>query len=331
MPNLTAFVLKPLLLLFEAKLESKITGGLLHKKSKKLEYFVLGDEYKQVVAPKKIEYSGEDANVLINDLCIKQFADIDCSHYTLAPLGQEVFTTDGKLLGTVSDLELDDEFICTALLINKERISTSKIITFGDNIVLTKGKRSPKIVKYISKKIKYPKNDDISVKILDEEYDDDSSSEFEDNYPVTEPISLAQAIKSERLKQSLVLENDNIPINVQAQSFENSADNDESPPAIDNSNQSSTEVNNNTAQNELNITPENRVTQGTRKFALNEMHNPFRIISNYSFLLGRLVTKTIFSFNRELIVKEGEVITTPVVERARHAGKLVELTLNSKK
>lgn len=400
MPNLSDYVSKPILLLFEAKLESKISGGIMHKKSKRLEYFLLGDDYNRAVAPKKIEFPGDDANVLINDLWIKHISDVDCSHHTITPLGKQVFSTDGKLLGIVTDLVLNDEFVCTTLLLEQERIAANKIIAFGDDIVLVKGKRSPKITKYIAKKIKYPETDDIKVKVLDEQAVE-NDEDFEDDYPITKPITLAQAILD-------VPENDTTPLSVQALEHSKTIDKSNSSQAVQSSQksvdadtadkQSETKLTADTAEktnnnrenavadkgdsvadkqaenaktaNNAKLTADNaekpkqteltddkqaeclvecemqelcddadentlqnikanqnRVSQG-RWF---EFPNPFRIISNYGFLLGRLVTKTIFSFNRELIVKEGDVITTPIVERARHAGKLVELTLNSKK
>lgn len=61
-----------------------------------------------------------------------------------------------------------------------------------------------------------------------------------------------------------------------------------------------------------------------------DYHVPARLISDYSFLLGRLIIADIFSYGGEPIVKRGETVTTDTVERARRYGKLAELTLNSK-
>lgn len=56
---------------------------------------------------------------------------------------------------------------------------------------------------------------------------------------------------------------------------------------------------------------------------------PPRIITDYTFLLGRKVTKNIRSAG-EIIILENTVIDDSVVKTARHNGKLVELTINSK-
>lgn len=58
---------------------------------------------------------------------------------------------------------------------------------------------------------------------------------------------------------------------------------------------------------------------------------PKRVVSDYSFLLGRRVVKDIPSKNMAILIKAGDVVTVDVVEKARKHGKLVELTVNSKK
>lgn len=50
--------------------------------------------------------------------------------------------------------------------------------------------------------------------------------------------------------------------------------------------------------------------------------------TNNIFLVGRKVTKDIFTFNNELLVKSGTTITERIVRLARLNGKLRELALN---
>ena len=52
-------------------------------------------------------------------------------------------------------------------------------------------------------------------------------------------------------------------------------------------------------------------------------------LPEYAFLLGRTVLKDIGK--ESAVAKGGEVVTADVIRRARESGKLVELTLNSKK
>ncbi|MGI6702192.1 MAG: PRC-barrel domain-containing protein [Christensenellales bacterium] len=57
---------------------------------------------------------------------------------------------------------------------------------------------------------------------------------------------------------------------------------------------------------------------------------PARIISDYSFLLDRLVLQDVFSLSGELIIPANTRITPDTVETARRHGKLVELTVGSR-
>jgi len=57
---------------------------------------------------------------------------------------------------------------------------------------------------------------------------------------------------------------------------------------------------------------------------------PARIISDYSFLLNRLVLQDVYSTTGELIIPANTRITVQTVETARKHGKLVELTVGSR-
>ena len=57
---------------------------------------------------------------------------------------------------------------------------------------------------------------------------------------------------------------------------------------------------------------------------------PQREVTNYSFLIGRYTTKDILNFNGEIIVKQNTKINTFVLDKAKHFGKLKELTAFSK-
>jgi len=291
MPKLSSIIKKPLLLLYEVKLTEELFGGLINVKTKKLEYYAFGDACNPfLIAPKKIERVGENALILINDLYIKRASDIDLSKLAVTPLGKKVYSSDGKFFGTVTDIEINDENICTDMYIGEEKIALDSVLEFGD-IVLTKGGWCPKICKYVPKKVKSPKKaQTIRVKMLDGEQQAAQQSDIGDDYPQTQPITLAQAIREE----ARILSEERLSARLPAEEDATPSEQDKIP----------------TEQRE-------------------DPHIP-RIISSYGFLLGRIVTKNIFSYNRELLINEGDVVTEPVVEKARSAGKLVELTLHSK-
>lgn len=62
-----------------------------------------------------------------------------------------------------------------------------------------------------------------------------------------------------------------------------------------------------------------------------DIHTPTRIICDYEFLLGRVLTKDLTTYSNKLIAQKGEIVSDDIVNKARLNGKLVELTLNSSK
>ena len=57
---------------------------------------------------------------------------------------------------------------------------------------------------------------------------------------------------------------------------------------------------------------------------------PARIISDYSFLLGRVLSCNLTSYTGAIIAKEGTIVDDALVEKSRRYGKLVDLVLISK-
>lgn len=55
-----------------------------------------------------------------------------------------------------------------------------------------------------------------------------------------------------------------------------------------------------------------------------------KIITDFRFLIGRIINKDILALNGELIAKKNSVITKDLINKASHFGKLVEITRYSK-
>lgn len=60
-----------------------------------------------------------------------------------------------------------------------------------------------------------------------------------------------------------------------------------------------------------------------------DTHTPTRVICDYEFLLGRVLSQNLDTYANQPIAKKGDIVTDEIVNKARLAGKLVELTLNS--
>lgn len=55
-----------------------------------------------------------------------------------------------------------------------------------------------------------------------------------------------------------------------------------------------------------------------------------RRYGDFSFLIGKIVDKTITNFQGELMIKQGERVTNTILRQAKVSGKLIELCLHTK-
>lgn len=86
----------------------------------------------------------------------------------------------------------------------------------------------------------------------------------------------------------------------------------------------------NEADDEDNAAPLPKEFKGATARIITGGKLPQKLISDYSFLLGRVVTANIYNMRKELVIKKQTLVTVDTVIRARKAGKLLELTLNSR-
>jgi len=63
---------------------------------------------------------------------------------------------------------------------------------------------------------------------------------------------------------------------------------------------------------------------------LTSLTAPKRIITDYRFLLNRMLSDNIILSNGEVLIRKGSKINSKIIEKARTFGKLVELTQKSK-
>lgn len=70
---------------------------------------------------------------------------------------------------------------------------------------------------------------------------------------------------------------------------------------------------------------------GSEAYSYDDSRTPTRVICDYEFLLGRTLGADLTTYTGELIARQNSIVTDATVEKARKAGKLVELTLNSVK
>ncbi|MDR2267592.1 MAG: hypothetical protein LBE09_08470 [Christensenellaceae bacterium] len=87
--------------------------------------------------------------------------------------------------------------------------------------------------------------------------------------------------------------------------------------------------NNLTVDNILKMPKTNRQSYVSIKPLYAESDNKLTLSNDFNFLVGRRVEREITDITRTFVVKEGTVVTTAIVNAARRAGKLADLTINS--
>ena len=84
------------------------------------------------------------------------------------------------------------------------------------------------------------------------------------------------------------------------------------------------------SQEEMRISLAPIVEANTENTELSEETKKTFMLGEYEFLLGRKVLKEVSS-NGEIVAEKGEIVRAETIKNAREKGKLVELTVNSKK
>lgn len=69
----------------------------------------------------------------------------------------------------------------------------------------------------------------------------------------------------------------------------------------------------------------------TNAFKIDSLPSPQKIVSNNEFLLGRKMLRTVYGINNEIIIKKEFLINKKTIDSAKRHGKLMELTVYSRK
>lgn len=77
------------------------------------------------------------------------------------------------------------------------------------------------------------------------------------------------------------------------------------------------------------IRSQENVTRADNNDVYADVHTPARVISDYSFLLGRTLSQDLATFAGMPLAKKGDKITDTLVNLAMQHGKLVDLALYS--
>ena len=131
---------KPVISIYNGKLEGYVKNVLVDKKLKKLVCLELFDDETQeekLVEMKNMYSTNNDAIMLKNDEYV--LLENTVFHDHINPIGFKVYTINGKYENRVKDLTFDDKLnIKEIYLQNNETLLKENILNLGDNLIIKK-------------------------------------------------------------------------------------------------------------------------------------------------------------------------------------------------
>lgn len=164
MKTVSNLIGKPILSVYEGRIEGYIRNILFDKKMNKiciLQFFDDITQEEKIIEFKNIYHIGQDAIITKNSNCV--LLDTISDDNFVSPINKDVYNTSGEKVGKVIDVFLNEknevENLC---LQNQNTLSVSEILNVGKNVILQKCKNvtlsqfksKAKIIKESGEKIK---------------------------------------------------------------------------------------------------------------------------------------------------------------------------------
>lgn len=308
MTLLQSIVSKPVVSRDTSKIVGRIKNAYLSDNFSNIVYFGISDciSGKERLMPFADVLDFADAVMVQNDVNFKYACDVDFTSLAPICISMPCYTQNGVLKGYLAQATFSQNGRISVFSTQTDKFSPSGISSVGDVIILKNGKAR----KAKSQNLPRPKTQ-TTVSILKEakinrEKNDILSAPI-DKTPKNISDTNATATDSSQSVESVTF----------AYKSAETAILSSAPPAIA-------------------ISPDApKFTKDAFEKILGEPlhaddeHTPSRVISDYSFLLGRTLSKDLTTFAGVLIAKKGEKITDALVNLAMRHGKLVELALYS--
>lgn len=146
--KLSEILSKPILSLFNGKIEGIIKTAIFDKKLLKIKYLIIFDESEQndefAIATSSIFSIGENAIVIKNSSCLEPMSNFEPQISNNSPINLSAYTTKGTGLGKVTDIFFDEKFnVQKICLSNSNAIAISELASFSHNalVIQDKGKK----------------------------------------------------------------------------------------------------------------------------------------------------------------------------------------------
>ncbi len=236
-----------------------------------------------------------DAIVVQNDANVRCIDDVDFTLFSNGIIGMEVYTQNGILKGKIQKVEFAKGGKVSKLCTENEQFTPQNVACVGD-VILLKSTKQGKAKKAV--------------------------------IPRPEKETTVLALKENKKKQIANLSDASVPLlkneTEKTVSCSSQVDVDFAPIRLANAPMAikATADSPYFSSNALKMLDAPSTEEDGR--------TPARIISDYSFLLGRVLSCNLTSYTGAIIAKEGTIVDDALVEKSRRYGKLVDLVLISK-
>lgn len=321
MARLSQLQNKPVLERASSNIVGRIKNAYFSQGCKCIVYFVMNSckNGEDTLIPFEDVLSFGDAIVVQNSVNFKSVQDIDFTAFSEGILDMPIYTQAGVLKGNVNEIEFSQSGKVGKIHTQSEVFSPSAILSVGNAIILKSAQKTSK-----PKPAKIPRP---SVETLAVIETGNLSAQNEN----------ANVNAAQKMPKNSTTD---IPINTESNDISNT-----NQPNTDDGTQSANErTPDYILQGDiLHTAPPAVFVNGNsplftkdafdkivgEESVYEDTHTPTRVICDYEFLLGRTLGQDLYTYTNQPLAQKGDIVTDDLVRKARLAGKLVELTLNS--
>lgn len=156
MKQITDFLGKPVLSLYEGNVEGYVKNVIFDKNFKKMKYLVIFEDNEfqdeKMLDASKVYNYGESAITIKNNSCLelKKEEILEIQNH----INCKVYTTLGDYIGIIADIEIDEKnfTISNVILTNKQKIKPNQFLTFGQDVFFMQNEDKPIKIANIKKK-----------------------------------------------------------------------------------------------------------------------------------------------------------------------------------
>ncbi len=300
MMELSSLLFKPIIERERSKVVGRIKNAYFSQGCNCIAYFVISSCKNDCDALLPIDdvLCFCDALIIQNDANVRCVSDVDFTAFSSGVIGMDVYTQSGILKGKITKVDFAKSGKVSKLYTETEQFSPQNVACVGDVILLKAAKQS----KAKKQTIPRPENETTVFAL-------------KTNSPQKEPIRTRENENANALAVVATPNADEAQTKTEAQF---------------------------TPVQVTNAPMAKRPTDDSPLFSSNALklldapeidddsHTPARIISDYTFLLGRVLSGDLTSYAGATIAKAGTIIDDSLVEKSRLCGKLVDLVLLAK-